>query len=267
MSAKRCAIVLIHGLWVTPLIWEPFYRFYGNLGYHVLAPPWPGLKGSIADMRRDPSGLCAIGLADVLDRYAKIIRSLSEPPIIIGHCYGGLIAQLLGDQGLGAVAVIIAPLPPRGLLVRSVFSRLTLLSLVIGFSEEHRTAAPTFTQFRRKFCNSLPESGARHIYNAQVIPASRRMVLQVALADFTSREATSVNCGSSRRPPLLVIGGGADLITSGSLCRAIHRKHRASSRLTEYKEFPGRSHLMIAEAGWQDVADYALTWSRAHAWT
>lgn len=267
MSARRCTIVLIHGLWVTPLIWEPFFRFYRNLGHHVLAPAWPGLEGSLADLRRDPSGLGVISLGDVLDRYAKIIRSLSEPPVIIGHCYGGLIAQRLSDQGLGAAAVVIAPIPPGGFLVRSFFSRLNLLSVVIGSSGHHRTALPTFVQFRRKFCNSLPESNARHIYDAQVIPAPRRLVLQAAFADFPPDMATTINSGISRRPPLLVIGGGDDVITSGPLCRAICRKQRASSRHSEYKEFPGRSHLIIAEPGWQEVADYALTWSRSHALT
>ncbi len=267
MSANRRTIVFIHGLWVTPLIWEPFSRFYENLGYRVLAPAWPGLEGSPADLRREPSGMRAIGLVDVLDRYANVIRDLSEPPIIVGHCYGGLITLYLGDQGLGAAAVVIAPLPPRGFLVRSLFSRLALLSVVIGSSGDRGTVAPTFRRFRRKFCNSLPDSTARRIYDVHVVPAPRQLVLQAAFSGFNrSRPATRGNLGGSRRSPLLVIGGGADLIIPGSLCRAIHRNQQVESRNAEYKEFPGRSHLMIAEPGWQDVADYALTWSRTHAW-
>jgi len=35
--------------------------------------------------------------------------------------------------------------------------------------------------------------------------------------------------------------------------------------LTEYKEFPGRSHFTVGQEGWEEVADHALTWAVEHA--
>jgi len=247
------------------MIWEPFFRFYGNLGHPVLAPAWPGLEKSIAALRRDPSRVAAINLRGLLAHYVEIVHGLAEPPVIIGHCYGGLIAQLLGDLGLGAAVVAIAPIPAKGFRLRSLCTRVMLLSVLVGASRESKACRLTFAQFRRTFGNTLPESGARQVYEAQVIPAGRRLMRQTALAGFMPAGTITVVDGAQhRRPPLLVIGGGADALVSGALCRAIARRQRDPSRIAEYKEFPGRSHLLIAEQGWQEVADHALTWALVH---
>src|SRR4051812_7404856 len=34
-------IVLVHGLWLTPLSWEYWAHHYTELGYSVYAPSWP----------------------------------------------------------------------------------------------------------------------------------------------------------------------------------------------------------------------------------
>ena len=42
-------------------------------------------------------------------------------------------------------------------------------------------------------------------------------------------------------------------------------KHYKSNTITEIREFPGRSHLMPAEQGWEEIAHYALVWAKEHA--
>lgn len=268
MKTKSRAIVLVHGLWVTPLSWEPFRRFFENLGYEVIAPAWPGIKGSVAEMRRDPSGLHGIGAKEVVDHYANIIRALPEPPIIMGHSYGGAITQLLLDRGLGAAGVAIDSVPPKGILILPVSTNLALTPALLQPATYRRgTFLFTFKKFWKVFCNTLSEAEARTAYDTQAIPASGRAILQAALANFTPSATTTVNFRNPRRAPLLVIGGGEDVIMPAALSRKIYRKHRASPCLTEYKEFPGRSHYIIAEPGWQEVANFAVTWAEAHART
>ncbi len=265
MNGRFNTIVLIHDLWVTPLSWEPFYNFYANLGYQVLAPAWPGIERSVADMRRDPSALNGIGVGELVARYAKIVRSLSEPPVIMGHGYGGLIAQILLDQGRGAAGVAIAAFPPKGILLRSLSTCRSLLPALTNPFNRNGTCRLNLPQFRRVFGNTLPASETRRIFAAQAIPAPCRPIFQAAFANFTRRAATTVDFKNPRRPPLLFIAAGEDAIVPPSLGRRILRKHRASPCLSEYNEFPGRSHYIIAEQGWQEVADYALTWALTHA--
>ncbi|MCX6954183.1 MAG: alpha/beta hydrolase [Verrucomicrobia bacterium] len=257
--------MLIHGWWLTPLCWEPFRRFFGNLGYRVFAPAWPGIAGEVAEVRRDPSGLDDIGCTELVAHYEAIIRRLPEPPIVFGHGYGGLIAQLLADRGLAAAAVVIDALPPRGLFLRSYSTSRALLPALTPPFDRHGTYLPGFDHFWRIVCQTLPESEARRIYATQAVPAPRRVLFQAALAPFKLGATLSVNFGNPARPPLLIIGGGADVLVPAALSRSLFRQHRASPGHTEYKEFPCRSHYIIAEPGWQEVADHALTWSLAHA--
>lgn len=261
MNTKPRTIVLVHGLWVTPLSWEPFKRFYENLGHRVLAPAWPGVLGSVDDMRRDPSSFNGIGAGEVVAHYAKIIRALPEPPIIMGHSYGGCITQLLIDQGLGAAGVAIDSVPPKGILLLPLSTNLSLLPAFFQLSTFRTTFIFTFKKWWQVFANTLTESEAREAYRTQVIPAPGRAIFQAALANFTSGAATTVDFRNPHRAPLLFIGGEKDVIMPASLSRKIYRKHSVSPVKTDYKEFPGRSHYLIAEEGWQEVADYALTWA------
>jgi pimeloyl-ACP methyl ester carboxylesterase len=265
MTSRPHTIVLIHGLWVTPLSWEPFRRFYENLGHRVLAPAWPGIKGSVADMRRDASSFHGIGAGEVVAHYAGIIRALPEPPIIIGHSYGGVITQLLINQGLGAAGVAIDSVPPKGILLLPWSTIRSLVPAFLQASAFRTTFIFTFRQWWRVFANTLPEAEAREAYDAQVIPAPGRAIFQAALANVMSGAPTTVDFSNPRRAPLLFIGGEKDVIMPAALSRKIYRKHSVSPVATAYKEFPGRSHYIIAERGWQEVANHALAWAERHA--
>jgi hypothetical protein len=45
-----------------------------------------------------------------------------------------------------------------------------------------------------------------------------------------------------------------------SLNKANYEKYRQSSSVTDFKEFTGRTHFIIRQTGWEEVADYVLAW-------
>src|SRR5437588_3824722 len=98
-SSRPDTIVLINGLWMTALSWEHWVQRYTDRGYRVIARSWPGMDGDIEELRRDPSSIATLGLGDIVDHYEGIIQGLDQPPIIMGHSFGGLIAQILLDRG------------------------------------------------------------------------------------------------------------------------------------------------------------------------
>ncbi len=265
MSPNKPAIVLIHGLWVTPLSWDHFRGRYEAAGHRVLAPAWPGIRGDVAAMRRDPSGLRGIGIREVVAHYARIIGDLPEPPILMGHSYGGLITQLLIDRGLGVAGVAIDSVPPRGIQVLPVSTYLALAPALLNPRTYRGTFLFSFRQWWRVFANTLSEAEAKAAYEQQAIPASGRAIFQAALANLTPNALSTVNFRNPRRAPLLLVGGAKDVIMPASLSRKIFGKHRVSPVATEYREFPGRSHYLIAEKGWEEVADFALAWALAKA--
>jgi pimeloyl-ACP methyl ester carboxylesterase len=259
----QTTILLIHGLWVTPSSWEKFQRHYESLGHKVIASPWPGINRDVPAMRRDPSGLHGIGIEEVIAHYTKIIRSLSEPPIIMGHSYGGLIAQLLIDRGFGAAGVAIDSVPPKGILILPFSTYNALLPAFLQPSTFRKAFIFTFKKWWQVFANTLSESQARVEFEREVIPASGRSIFQAALSNVTPNSLATINFSNSSRAPLLLIGGEKDVIMPAALNRKNFRKYSASSAITEYKEFPGRSHYIIAEKGWEEVAQYALDWALA----
>ena len=254
-------IVLIHGLWVTPRTWEPFQRFYEARGYRVFAPAWPRIHGEVEDIRRDPSALAGLGLLEIFEHYAKFVRTLDEPPILIGHSFGGLTVQVLLDRGLGAAGVSIDGTPPRGILPLPwsvIRSANPVLSNPLNY---WRTVMLSFEQFRYTFANTMTEADAREAYERQAIPGPGRTVFQSALGNLTPNAATTINRRNDDRAPLLLIAGGSDHLVPPVLNRVNHVKYQQSRAVTDYKEFPNRSHLIIAQEGWQDVAQHALDWA------
>jgi hypothetical protein len=64
-------------------------------------------------------------------------------------------------------------------------------------------------------------------------------------------------------PQLLIIAGGSDHLSPASVSRSEAKQQEKSAAITAYKEFPGRSHFILAQEGWEEVADFALSWALA----
>lgn len=256
-------ILLIHGLWVTPRSWEKFQSYYEARGYRVLAPAWPGIKGEVEEMQRDPSSFNGIGIADVLARYTKIIRSLPELPIIVGHSYGGLITQILIDRGLGVAGVAIDSVPAKGIPILP-WSTIEALTPALANPLNYKgTYLFPFARWWRVFANTLSETEARAAYANYAIAAPGRAIFDAALSNVTPGSQAAIDFKNSNRGPLLFIGGEKDVIMPAALNRKNFRKYRHSAAVTEYKEFAGRSHFIIGEKGWEEVAEYAIAWVEA----
>jgi pimeloyl-ACP methyl ester carboxylesterase len=265
MTPKTNTIMLIHGAWMTPRSWDPFRGFYEQLGYRVLTPPWPRLEGEVEEIRRDPSALGGLGIAEIVDSYERVVRLLDDPPIIMGHSFGGLFVQMLLDRGLGAAGVAIDAAAPKGVL-RLPFSQIRALSpVLLNPLNLRRAVALDFDQFRYAFANTMTERAAREAFQLNAIPAPGRIVFQAGLANLNPRAVTKVDYGNDRRPPLLLIAGSQDHIVPASVNQATLRKYRRSAATTDFAEFSGRSHLIVAQPGWEEVAEYALSWAHKHA--
>jgi len=258
-------IVLIHGLWMTPLSWERWIERYRGRGYDVLAPAWPGMDGDIEQLRTDPSGIEHLGLEDIVEHYDAIIRELSTAPIIIGHSFGGAITEILLDRGLGAAGVGIDAAAVRG-VTKLPFSTLrSAFPVLKSPSNNHRAVALSAEQFHYAFANTMSREDSEEAYNRYAVPGPGRVLWQGALANFNPHTPDRVDFHNDDRAPLLLIAGGADHVVPAAVDRQMAKRQSKSAAITEYKEFPGRSHFTIGQEGWEEVADYALDWATAHA--
>jgi pimeloyl-ACP methyl ester carboxylesterase len=109
-------VLFIHGLWLHATSWDPWIDLFRQAGYEPSAPGWPGDPSTVEEARADPDSIADHGIDDVVAHFAKIIDGLDTKPILIGHSFGGMIAQKLLGQDLAAAAVAIDAAQIKGVL-------------------------------------------------------------------------------------------------------------------------------------------------------
>ena len=113
---------------------------------------------------------------------------------------------------------------------------------------------------------SIGEVEARRLYERYAIPASGGILWGSVLANFEpGKQDVAVDYHNEDRAPLLFVSGGEDHIMPPSIQRSNAKHYKSPRTTTEIQEFPGRSHLLPAQPGWEEVADYALEWAERHA--
>ena len=254
-------VVLIHGLWMTPLSLEYWANHYTERGYSVYAPSWPGMERDVRALRRAPESYADIGFKQIVDHYEKLVIDLEHAPILIGHSFGGLVVQALLDRGLGCCGVAIASAPIKGIWTLP-YSTMRVVTPQLLTMHSHRCAALTPAQFHYAFMNTSSREESFHVFQRYAVPGPDRVLLQTELANFNPFAETAVNTRRNNRAPLLLIAGSEDHLIPPRIVKANHSAYRNSTAVTEYKEFSGRTHFVIGQSGWEEVANFSLDWAR-----
>src|SRR5262249_38400000 len=156
--SMNAPIVLIHGLWLTPLSWEGWKARFEQRGHEVLAPAWPRMEGGVEALRRDPSIMDGLGIAEGVNHYDRILRRLVSPPLILAHSCGGLITELQLDRGLGAAAVAVSPAQIKGVLRLPPAQIRTVWPALRNPANSNRTVPLTAKQLHFRFTNTMNEA-------------------------------------------------------------------------------------------------------------
>jgi pimeloyl-ACP methyl ester carboxylesterase len=257
-------IVLIHGFWVTSRSWENWISHYETRGYRVLAPAYPGFEVEVEALNRDPSPIEAVTVPQIIEHLEAVVGELDSPPILIGHSAGGVFTQILLDHGFGAAGVAINSAPTEGVKVVPLSQIKSTFPVLKNPANRHKAVGFTHEQWHYAFTNTFSEEKSRALYERYHIPASGQIFWGSALANIhPGRDDNYVNYKNDDRAPLLFISGSEDHLMPPKIQRS-NAKHYTSNTVTEVKEFEG-PHLLPAQDGWEEIADYALTWAADHA--
>jgi pimeloyl-ACP methyl ester carboxylesterase len=250
---KTKTIVLIHGMFMTPLCWEKWILYYESKGYKVIAPAWPGRDKSVDELRRahPDSELAKLKLGNIVVHFEKVIKDLDEKPAIVGHSMGGLVVQLLLQRDVAVAGVAIDPVPPAGVFTTE-FSFLKANFPAINPFLLSQPVQMSFEHFQYAFVNTLPLEEQHAAYDRYVVPESR------GVPTSSLGAAGKVDFHRPRRP-LLITAGEQDHIIPASLNRSNYEKYKGTFD-TDFKLFAGRDHFLIGSRGWEEIADYALDW-------
>ena len=262
-SAPRTPVVFIHGLWMHTSSWDRWVELFDANGYDAINPGWPGDGSTVADQRANGDRVANVGVQQVTDHYAQIIASLPVKPIVIGHSFGGLIAQKLLGQGLAAAAVAIDPAQFRGVLPLPFAQLRSALPVLSKPSNKTKSNQPTKKQFHTGFANAVSQAESDALYDQFVVPSPGLPLFEAASSNFTKKTAASVLVDASRGP-LLITAGGKDNTVPEVTSRASYKQYAKNASITELKVFPDRGHSLAIDAGWREVADTALAFLKRH---
>src|SRR5207249_551485 len=178
-------VVFVHGLWLLSSSWDNWRALFEEQGYTTLTPGWPDDPDTVEEAKKDPEVFAHKRIKQVTDHYIDAIRQLRRKPAVIGHSFGGLIAQRLAGEGVAAVTVAIDPAPFRGVLPLPL-SALKSSSAVLGNPLNYTRAVPlTYEQFRFAFANAVDETEAHELYEKYSVPGSGVPIFQAATANLT----------------------------------------------------------------------------------
>ena len=258
-------VVFVHGLWLLSSSWDNWRTLFEEKGYTTLAPGWPDDPETVEEAKQDPEAFAHKHIKQVTDHYVDAIRQLKTKPAVIGHSFGGLIAQRLAGEGVSVVTVAIDPAPFRGVLPLPL-SALKSASPVLGNPLNYTRAVPlTFEQFRFSFANAVDESEAHDLFDTYAVPAPGAPLFQAASANLNPWTEAQVDTKNPERGPLLLISGEHDNTVPWAITHASYKQQEKNLGVTEIKEIPDRGHSLTIDHGWREVAEAALAFIAQYA--
>ena len=260
IEGDRIPLMLIHGAWLAANSWENFAEYFASRNYDVSTPEWPRKEGDVEELRENTEELKGLGLTEIVDHYEEQIRTLDQPPVLIGHSFGGLIVELLLDRGLGRAGVALSPAPPKGILVLP-FSSLKAASPALAHpSKWHGIVPLTLDEFTYGFVNTFSPEDAKGAYEKYAVPETGQIFYEAGFANFHLHPPTEIHFKNGERAPLLIVGAEKDHTVPASVAKKQYEKYERSPAQTEYIEFEGRPHLITAAEGWEEVAAAIDNW-------
>lgn len=245
-------IVLIHGLFVNNTSWKEWKSYFEAKGYTVHAPSNPYHDGDPAILRaKNNPEINKSTFRDVVMNIANLIDQLPEKPIIIGHSLAGLVVQKLVEMGKAVAGISIDGAPPK-----NVFAPFQTIKTVFPVVNPFKSGPFMGSRewYHYAFFNNMSKADSDIAYAKTAVPESRTVARNTLLDSFAKVDHSLAHA------PLLFIAGEKDNIFPASFTKKIAGSYKHSGSIVDLKSFPGRSHFICGEEGWQEVADYILQW-------
>jgi non-heme chloroperoxidase len=251
-------VVFIHGLWLLPSSWDRWAEVFEEAGYVALSPGWPDDPETVEEAKEHPEVFADKTVGQVADHYADVIGELDDKPVVIGHSFGGLLAQIVAGRGLAEATVAIDAAPFRGVLPLPISALKSAAPVLHNPANRHRAVPLTYDQFRFGFANAVSEDEAKQLYDEFCVPASGAPLFQAATANLNPWTEAKVDTKNPDRGPMLIVSGEKDNTVPWAISNAAFKQQEKNEGVTEIVEMPGRGHALTIDSNWRGVADTAL---------
>jgi non-heme chloroperoxidase len=257
-ASGRTPVVFVHGLWLLRSSWNRWAGVFDAAGYAAVTPEWPDDPETVGEANAHPEVFAHKTVGQVADHFADVVGQLTKKPAVIGHSFGGLLAQILAGRGLSAATVAVDPAPFRGVLPLPLSALQAAWPVLSNPLNRYRAVPLTYEQFRFAFANVVSEAEARDLYATFAVPGSGAPIFQAATANLNPWTDVTVDSTNPARGPLLILSGEKDNTVPWAIANASFKREQRNEGVTEIKEMPHRGHSLTIDSGWREVADTAL---------
>lgn len=249
-------VIFIHGMFLNPKSWQKWGFFFADKGYSCVAPAWPYHEGEPAALRANiHPQLGKLDLKIVTASMREVALRYDEP-ILIGHSLGGLIVQLLVNEGIGGLGVPICSVAPNKMMAVDW----GLLRNTVEITNPLKGDEPfpmDADGFHQNFGNTMPREESDAAFEQFAMHESRNVLRDIMTEDAkVDLERAHV--------PLLFVAADKDEIIPAKLCEKNARAYEEETGVCDYMEFRNRGHFICGQAGWEEVADYVANWIEQH---
>jgi pimeloyl-ACP methyl ester carboxylesterase len=198
-------VVFVHGLWLISSSWQRWRDLFEANGYTTVAPGWPDDPATVEEARAHPEVFAHKMVQGITDHYLDAITQLDKKPAVIGHSFGGLIAQKIAGAGASAATVTIDNAPFRGVLPLPISSLRSALPVLGNPANYGKSIALTFEQYKYGWANNLDDTEAKELYEtfhvqtagAPLFQGPSRISTPSARPGLTPGTPTAVRCSLS----------------------------------------------------------------------
>jgi non-heme chloroperoxidase len=257
-ATGRTPVVFVHGLWLLPSSWDRWAAVFEEAGYTALTPGWPDDPETVEEAKAHPDVFAGKTVGQVADHFEAVIGRLDRKAVVVGHSFGGLLAQILAGRGLSAATVAISPAPFRGVLPLPLSALRSSSPVLANPANRNRAVPLTYDQFRYAFANAVSEDEANELYETYAVPAPGAPLFQAATANLNPWTEVKVETEGADRGPMLLLSGENDHTVPWAIAHASYKKQQRNAAVTEILEVPARGHALTIDSGWREVADIAL---------
>src|SRR2546421_2093648 len=255
-------VVFIHGVWLLPSSWDRWATVFEEAGYATVTSSWPDDPETVEEAGANPELFAKKRVGQVADHVGEVIGKLANKPAVVGHSFGGLLAQIIAGHGSSVATVAIDPAPFRGVLPLPISSLRSAMPVLGNPANRGRAVALTLDQFKYGWANALSEDEAKQLHETFHVAAPGAPLFQAATANLNPRTEAKVDSKNPDRGPLLIIDGEKDHTVPWPIANASFKKQRRNPGVTEIEKIPNRGHALTIDSGWREVAEKALAFVR-----
>lgn len=241
----RPPLIMVHGAFCGGWAFERFRTPFEAAGYPCLTP----------DLRGRGAGqtVAGVSMADFAGDIARLIAAQPEPPVLIGHSLGGLVAQMAAAKAKVRALILLAPSAPWGVAGGSLEEAVSAVTLYALGPFWLQAITPDYGAARRYSLDRLDKAARKAVFG-RMAPESGRALWET-LNWWLDPFMTTLAPAHKIKAPVLALAGERDLIHPPATVRQV-----AQCLGGETQVLPGMSHWLLSEPGWEAIAGRCLDW-------